>query len=148
MSSRLHFQDFARPVCYNEAVQSEEDMGYMIADNQRAQTAAPAPAEEEPFIRTMAFPEGEGSHTKVAVPDEIEDQGLRIGAPEPEPGVKIAAPEPEIGKKVARPSIVSKNGDFRRPIQLSGPKGETDALVDLKLNKASLNPMMKVQRRR
>lgn len=128
-------------------------MEFMIADVQRSQGSA-----EAKFVRTMAFPEGEGSHTKIAVPDEIEDKGLKIGSPEPEPGVRVGSPEPEPGvrvanpqdqgKKVARPSIASTNGDFRRPIQLSGPKGKSDGLVDLKLNRSSLHPMMGVRKRR
>lgn len=126
---------------YNARV-LEDEMGYMISDAQRA--AAP----EEKFVRTMAFPEGESSHTKVAVPDAIEDGTLKVAVPDQPPGVKVAAPEKEIGKKVAQPSIASKNGDFRRPIQLTGSPGQGDGLVDLKLNKSSLHPMMGVRKRR
>lgn len=125
---------------YNPGV-LEDDQGYIISDTQRSDP------EKAKFVRTMAFPEGESSHTKVAVPDPLEDGTLKVAVPEQPPGVKVASPEKEVGKKVAQPSIVSKNGDFRRPIQLTGPRGQSDGLVDLKLNKASLHPMMRPRRR-
>lgn len=112
----------------------------MFSDAQRGHP------EEPKFIRSMAFPEGESSHTKVAVPDPLEDGTLKVAVPDQPPGLKVAAPEKEIGKRVAQPSMIAKNGDFRRPIQLTGPRGQADGLVDLKLNKASLNPMMRVRR--
>lgn len=121
---------------YNRFV-LEDDQEYLISDVQRSDP------KKARFIRSLAFPEGESSHTKVAVPDPLEDGTLKVAVPEQPPGIKVASPEREVGKRVAQPSIASKNGDFRRPIQLTGPRGQTDGLVDLKLNKASLHPMMR-----
>jgi hypothetical protein len=118
---------------------SDPDMGYQIADEQRGR-AAQAP-------RSLAFVEGMSSHTKVAVPDPIESNHLKIAAIEQPPGVKVAAPERSRGLKVANPSPVSLTGDWRRPIKVSGGDPEARGKVGLKLYATSMDPTFKVRRR-
>lgn len=95
----------------------------------------------ENFIRSVAFVEGVHSHTKIAVPDPVENKTLRIGAPEAKPGIEVAAPEQPIGVRVARPGPFSTNGDFSRPIQVSGENGESRRLIGMKLYGVDVRPV-------
>lgn len=117
----------------------QDDLGYQIAD------AHAAPQRRDP--RCMAFVEGQSSHTKIAVPDAIESNTLKVAAPEQPPGIKVATPEQK-RSKVATPSILSTNGDFRRPIKVSGEDFESRQKIGMKLYGSTLNPTFKVRPRR
>jgi hypothetical protein len=113
-------------------------MDYQIADEtSRRRPSAP---------RCLAFPEGMSSHTKVATPDPIESNAMKVANIEQPPGVKVASPQNQ-GQKVANPSSVSLTGDFRRPIKVSGGDPEARQKVGLKLYATSMNPTIKVHRR-
>lgn len=114
----------------------EQEMDYQIADDQRA--AAPVAAAE--FRRSLAFPEGLSSHTKIAVPDPIEANNMKIAAPEQPPGLKVACPD-EKRTRVATPPGLSTTGDFRRPIKLSSGGSQARQSVGLKLYNGSVNPV-------
>ncbi len=114
----------------------EQELEYQIADDQRV--AAPRP--ESNFRRSLAFPEGVSSHTKIAVPDPIEANDMKIAAPEQPPGLKVACPE-EKRTRVATPPGLSVNGDFRRPIQLSSGGSKARQGVGLRLYNGAVNPV-------
>lgn len=114
----------------------EPAMEYQIADEQRVASAG----RERNFRRSLAFPEGVSSHTKIAVPDPIEASEMKIAAPEQPPGLKVACPE-EKRTRVATPPGLSVNGDFRRPIQLSSGGAKARHSVGLKLYSGSVNPV-------
>lgn len=127
------------------------EMEYQIADAHRSESPR--------VVRTMAFPEGVGSHTKVAAPDPGESQELKIAGIEMPPGekcdalehnpnMKIATPDGSSAKKVATPSGISVNGDFRRPIKVSGESAEARQKIGLKLAGTAMNPAYALRKRK
>ena len=126
----------------------ETEMDYQIADH--------GPARNPNFRRCLAFPEGVSSHTKIATPDPIEGTDMKIAGIETPPGIKVVEPEAKKMKvathdarvKCAKPSIASVNGDFRRPIQLSGGDARARRDVGMKLYTGTVDPTFKVKRRR
>lgn len=139
-----------------------EEMGYQIADAHRSESPR--------VVRTMAFPEGVGSHTKVAAPDPGESQELKIAGMEMPPGEKcdalehnpnmkvatpdgraskkIATPDGMAAKKVATPPGISVNGDFCRPIKVSGESAEARQKIGLKLAGTAMNPAYALRQRK
>lgn len=131
--------------------ESDEEMGYQIADAHRTESPR--------VVRTMAFPEGMGSHTKVAAPDPGESSELKIAgmdmplgdkcdALEHNPNMKIATPDGRAAKKVATPPGLSVNGDFRRPIKVSGESAEARQKIGLKLAGTAMNPAYALRKRK
>jgi hypothetical protein len=114
-------------------------MGYIVADAQLGSVPK--------CVRKLAFVEGTHSETRIATPDAIEDQGMKVGSPEEPPGIKVANPEKEIGPKVVTPPGFSVNGDFSRTIKVSGEDGEDRQKVGLKLYASSMDPTFKVRRK-
>lgn len=111
------------------------DLDYQIADHQRPAASVP---------RSLAFPEGVSSHTKIAVPDAIEDDHWRVAEVETPPGLKVAdlsqypgqrvaTPPSQPGLRVARPPMISMTGDFRLPIKLSGADPRSTQAAQQKL---------------
>lgn len=107
----------------------------------------------KPKIRSMAFPEGLSSHTKIAVPDAIEDESLRIADVETPPGLKVADLRDYPGKKVAtflsqpglkvaKPAMLSATGDFRLPIKISGEDSKERRAAELKMRALSPGPRL------
>ena len=128
----------------------DEEMGYQIADAHRTESPR--------VVRTMAFPEGVGSHTKVAAPDPGESHELKIAGMEMPPGdkcdalehnpnMKVATPDGRANKKVATPPGISVNGDFRRPIKVSGESSEARQQIGLKLAGTAMNPAYALRKR-
>lgn len=129
-------------------LEGQADLDYQIADDVRYVVASKP--------RSLAFPEGLSSHTKVAVPDAIEDEHLRIADVDSPPGVKVAdlrdCPgqkvadvQPAKGLKVAKPAMLSATGDFRLPIKISGENSQSRQAAGLKMR--SLSPGPRLRRR-
>lgn len=102
----------------------QADFGeFHLADNYDQLIAESWGSTPEGFVRTESFVSGMSSHTRVATPDPVEERQLRIAAPPSEPGPRVVTP----------PNI-SKWGDFRRTIQVSGENASSRELIGLKLN--------------
>lgn len=119
---------------------ADTDLDYQIADGQTVRSGGAK------FHRSMSFPEGVSSHTRVAVPDAIEANEMKIAGMETPPGIKCAAPEPSLGVKVAKPSGMSLTGDFRQTLKVSGGDSKDRRNIGLKLYAGSMNPAIKVTR--
>lgn len=90
-------------------VLDETTMEYQIADDQRV-------AEQRKRPREMAFPEGVGSHTRIAVPDAVECNELKIAGMDTPPGLKFGdVTDCPPGSKIAEVEVPIglKVGDVR-----------------------------------
>ncbi len=129
-------------------LEDQQDIGFQIADAQR----------ERGSRRSLAFPEGVSSHTKIAAPDAVESNAMKVAEVETPPGIKfadvkdcppgskIADVKPSLGTRVARPPMLSLTGDFRLPIKLSGEDSKSRQSIGLKLS--TMNPGLRLGRRR
>ena len=102
----------------------------------------------EDFVRKDSFVTGVSSHSKVAEIEAGEDKLLKIGSPPVEPGKRVAGMPNYPGKKVVVPDNLSKWGDFRRTIKMSGESDGDRQKCHLKLRQAALDPFKTQIRRR